>query len=58
MDDDTTFWGVLACILALTALGMLHSKAIGMMADDAADLRTDVQFLMDHAQIRETEARP
>lgn len=56
--DERDFWGIFACVLALTGLALLHSKLIAMTADKLADVSADVEFLKDHSVARETEARP
>jgi hypothetical protein len=56
--DERDFYGIIACVLGLTAIALLHARMLVRLAEDAEATSADVQFLMDHAQIRETEARP
>jgi hypothetical protein len=56
--DERDFWGIVGCILGLTAVGLLHARLIAILADDAAELRADVSWLKDNTVAHETEARP
>jgi hypothetical protein len=56
--DERDFWGIVCCILGLTAVSLLHARLIAIMADDAAELRADVGWLKDNTVAHETEARP
>ena len=49
--DDRDFYGIMVLLAGLSIIGILHSRAIRQLDDD-------IQFLMDHAVTRETEARP
>ncbi len=56
--DERDFWGIVGCVLGLTAIALLHARLIAVLADQAAETRADVEFLKDHTIARETEARP
>jgi hypothetical protein len=56
--DERDFWGIVGCVLGLTAIALLHARLIAILADQAAETRADVEFLKDHTIARETEARP
>ena len=56
-------YGLAACQLDPDALrngtvSLLHARLIAIMADQAADVRADVDWLKDNTVAHETEARP
>jgi hypothetical protein len=55
---ERDYWWFAFCVLGLAGMMLIHGRLITMLAEDAEATSADVQFLMDHAQIRETEARP
>jgi hypothetical protein len=56
--DERDFWGIVGCVLGLTAVTLLYARLIAILADDARNLRADIDWLKDNTVAHETETRP
>lgn len=56
--DDRDVYLLCACIAGLAGIALLHGRMIAMISERTLKNAADVEFLLDHTVVRETEARP